>query len=72
MMKAIEVLFEDKVFKPIRPVEGIDEHETAWAVIHTKPRKSALLRLFGTMNRSEAENMRATIDREFERIEGQW
>ncbi len=72
MTKTIEVLFEDKVFKPIHPVEGIREHETAWAVIRTKPCKHKLQRLFGTMDQSEAESMRAAIDREFEKIEGQW
>ncbi len=72
MTKTIEVLFEDKVFKPIQPVEGIQEHETAWAMIRTKPCQRTLRRLFGTMNKLEAEAMRATIDREFENIEGQW
>ena len=72
MTKTIEVLFENQVFKPIHPVKGIGEHEMAWAIIRTKPRKSELLKMFGTLDPAEAKIMCATIDQEFESIEGQW
>ncbi len=72
MTKTIEVVFEDKVLKPLQPLEGMRDHETAWVMIRSHPRKSELQRLFGTLDEAEAKEMSETIGREFEKIEGQW
>ncbi len=72
MTKTIEVVFEDKVLKPLEPLDGMRDHETAWVLIRSNPRKPELQRLFGTLGEAEAKEMSETIDREFEKIEGQW
>ncbi|MBW6518392.1 MAG: antitoxin family protein [ANME-2 cluster archaeon] len=72
MTKAIEVVYEDNVFKPIGPVEGLREHERMVAIFSRRPSKKGLREVAGTMTHDEAMAMQKLIDEEFEKIEGEW
>jgi predicted DNA-binding antitoxin AbrB/MazE fold protein len=72
MTKAIEVVYEDNVFKPIEPVEGLKEHERMVAIFSQHPVKKGLRDVVGTMTHNEATAMQKLIDEEFEKIEGEW
>jgi len=50
MTKAIEVVNENNVFKPLGPVEGIEEHERMVAIFSRRPIKNGLRNLAGTFN----------------------
>ncbi|TFH41476.1 MAG: DUF104 domain-containing protein [ANME-2 cluster archaeon] len=72
MTKAIEVVYEDNVFKPLGPVEGLKEHERMVAIFSQHPVKKGLREIAGTMTHDEAMAMQKLIDEEFEKIEGEW
>ncbi|MCD4799904.1 MAG: antitoxin family protein [Methanosarcinales archaeon] len=72
MTKTIEVVYEDHVFKPLVPVEGLKEHERLVAIFSPHPVKKGLRDLIGTMTHDEAVAMQKLIDDEFEKIEGEW
>ncbi|MBA1340806.1 MAG: hypothetical protein C5S40_01575 [ANME-2 cluster archaeon] len=72
MTKAIEVVYEDNVFKPLGPVEGLKEHERLVAIFSPHPVKKDLRDVVGTMTHDEAMSMQKLIDEEFEKIEGEW
>lgn len=67
---AIEVIYENNVFKPLGPVEGIEEHERMVAIFSRRPAKKSLRKLVGTMTHDEARAMEKCIDGEFEKVEG--
>ena len=72
MTKAIEVVYENNVFKPLRPVEGIKEKEMMVAIFARHPAKKGLRNLAGTITHKEAQAMQECIDEEFEQIENNW
>ncbi len=72
MTKTIEVVYENNVFKPLEPVEGIEEHERMVAIFSRCPDKTGLQNLAGTLTHDEALTMQQCIDGEFEKIEGNW
>lgn len=72
MVKTIEVIFEDNVFKPVHPVEGIREHERMIAFISRCPDKKGLAELAGTLSHTEAMDMQKMIDEEFGTLKGDW
>ncbi len=72
MTKAIEVVYENNVFKPLGPVDGIEEHERMVAIFCRCPVKNGLRNLAGTITHDEARVMQKCIDEEFESIEGNW
>jgi predicted DNA-binding antitoxin AbrB/MazE fold protein len=72
MTKAIEVVYENNVFKPLGPVEGIKEHERMVAIFSRRPVKKGLRNLAGTITSAEARAMQKSIDEEFEKIEDSW
>jgi predicted DNA-binding antitoxin AbrB/MazE fold protein len=72
MTKAIEVVYENNVFKPLGHVEGIEEHERMVAIFSRRPDKKQLRNLAGTITHDEAQAMQKCIDEEFEKIEGSW
>jgi predicted DNA-binding antitoxin AbrB/MazE fold protein len=72
MTKAIEVVFENNVFKPLRPVEGIKENEMMVAIFSRRPAKKGLQNLAGTISHDESQAMQECIDEEFEHIENNW
>ncbi|MCD4842100.1 MAG: antitoxin family protein [Methanosarcinales archaeon] len=72
MTKAIEVVYEDNVFKPLGPVDGLKEHERMVVIFSQRPVKKGLRDVAGTMTHDEAMAMQKLIDEEFEKIEGEW
>ena len=72
MVKAIEVVYEDTVFKPFEPIEGVKEHERMVAIISRRTNKRGLRNLAGIITMAEARELQHLIDREFETIEGDW
>ena len=72
MTIAIEVVYEDNVFKPLGHVEGLNEHERMVAIFSQRPVKKGLRDVAGTMTHDEAMAMQKLIDEEFEKIEGEW
>ena len=65
MTKAIEVVYEDNVFKPLVPVKGFKEHERMVATLSPRPKKNGLRDLAGTLSHDEARAMQELIDTEF-------
>lgn len=72
MSHTIEVIFENNVFKPVQPVEGIQEHERVVAIISQYIKKEGLQDLVGTLSSDEAKEMLTLIDEEFGKVEGDW
>ena len=72
MTIAIEVVYEDHVFKPIGDVEGLKEHDRLVAIFSQRPVKKGMRAIAGTMTHDEAMEMQKLIDEEFEKIEGEW
>ena len=70
MIKTIEVVYEDNVFKPVGSVDGFKEHERMIAIISQPNVKKELRELAGTMTHNEAREMQIFIDEEFGKIEG--
>lgn len=64
MTRAIEVVYENNVFKPLGPVEGIEEHERMLAIFSRCPAKKGLRNLAGTITRTEARAMQKCIEEE--------
>ena len=71
MNRLVEVIYEDSVFKPLHPIEGLDRNETTWIILCPREKKG-LDGLIGSLTPEEAETMQNTIDREFSKIEGEW
>lgn len=65
MAQTLEVIFEDNVFKPVHPDEGIREHERMIAFVSRRPDKKGLAALAGTLSHTEAMDMQKMIDEEF-------
>jgi len=72
MNKMIEVVYEDDVLKPLKPIDGLRKHERVWVILCPSPDKMALHEIVGTLTHAEAEEMRRLINKEFEKIEGEW
>lgn len=71
-MMTVEALYEDHVLKPLGDLTGLSEHERVWVVVCSRPRRDALRQLVGSLSPQEATAMRNTMEREFERVEGDW
>lgn len=72
MTITIEVVYEDKVLKPLEPMKDLKEHERMVAILSPRPVKKGLREIAGTLTHDEAEAMQKLIDEEFEKIEGEW
>lgn len=72
MPRTIEVIYEDKVLKPLVPIEGLQEHERVVVILCHRTAKEGLRELAGTLTHEEADAMQKLIDEEFERTEGEW
>ena len=72
MTRMIEVIYEDKVLKPLMSIKGLKKHERTWVILCPRPKKKALHELVGTLSHEEAEEMQKLIDKEFEKVEGEW
>lgn len=66
------MIFEDNVFKPVHPVEGIREHERMIAFVSRRPDKNGLAALAGILSHTEAMDMQKMINEEFGTLKGDW
>jgi hypothetical protein len=53
-------------------LKGLKEHERVWMILCPRTVKEDLRKLAGTLTHEEAEAMQKLIDKEFEKIEGEW
>lgn len=69
MKKTLEAVYENGVFRPLKRPEGIAEHRYVTLTVTAKDRPSSLADLAGRISADDAEEMRAIVEREFERID---
>jgi predicted DNA-binding antitoxin AbrB/MazE fold protein len=72
MTRMIEVIYEDDVLRPLKPIYGLKKYEKMWVILCPDPDKKVLHEIVGTLTQTEAEEMRKSINEEFEKIEGEW
>jgi predicted DNA-binding antitoxin AbrB/MazE fold protein len=72
MSRMIEVKYENKILKPITPIEWLKDDEMLWIIVCPKPDKVSLRELVGTLTHEEAQEMQKMINEEFERVEDEW
>jgi len=72
MTRSVEVIYENQVLKPLKPIKGLKDNERVWIVLCSRPKKKVLHELVGTLTHEEAQKMQKLIEDEFERIEGEW
>ncbi len=72
MNRIIEVRYEDNVFIPLHPIEGLRNNQKTWIILYSPSEKKGLDGLIGTLSPEEAEEMQSCIDKEFSKIEGEW
>jgi predicted DNA-binding antitoxin AbrB/MazE fold protein len=65
MAQTYEVVYENNVFRPLKKVRGIREHQKAVVILYKKAAAKSLKSLIGTMSRKESAAMQALI-------EGEW
>jgi predicted DNA-binding antitoxin AbrB/MazE fold protein len=70
-MQTVEAIYENKVLKPLTPLEGLCEHQRVELMIKSSAKKNGLQNLIGTLTKEEGDVMIDLIQREFEVIEEQ-
>lgn len=72
----VEMIWENGVLKPIQPLSGLQEHQRIRVTVHSDAPVAAsagrFSRFVGTMTPEEASEMEQIIEREFERLDGDW
>lgn len=69
MTKQIEVVFEDGVLKPLRPIDWLEEHRQVTVVVDVPSKKHPLEGWVGSVSKEDADAMRKAIDEEYERVD---
>lgn len=69
MTKTLEAVYEDGVFRPLTRPEGIAEHGRVMLTVTAEEKPSSLADLAGCISPDDAEEMRAIVEREFERVD---
>ena len=69
MTRTLEAVFENGVFRPLTRPEGIAEHGRVMLTVTAEERTSSLADLGGRISPDDAEEMRAIVEREFERVD---
>ena len=69
MKKTVEAVYENGVFRPLKPPEGIAEHRQVTLTVTAEERPSSLADLAGRISADDAEEMRSIVQREFERVD---
>ena len=70
MTQKIQVQYEKKMFRPLSPVRGLREHDTAWMILCVPRKKNALRALAGILSATEARAMQNVIATEFGKMRG--
>ena len=69
MTRTLEAVFENGVFRPLTRPEGIAEHGRVMLTVTAEEKPSSLADLGGRISPDDAEEMRAIVEREFERVD---
>ena len=67
-VKSIEAVYENGVFRPLEPVEGLPDHDLVRLVIERKPVGYPCADLIGQLPAADAEEMIRAIEDEFETV----
>lgn len=70
MPKTIEAIYEEGVFRPLRPIKGLKKHQKV-SITLEKPlkKKHPLAGLCGTLPDKDADEMLRIINEEFEKVD---
>ena len=69
MKKTVEAVYENGVFRPLERPEGIAEHRQVTLTVTLGGTPSSLADLSGRLSADDADEMRAIVEREFERVD---
>lgn len=69
MRQTLPAMFENGVFRPLRRPTGLAEHREATLTVDVAAEVSSLTDLAGTLSLEDAQEMRAIVEREFERVD---
>ena len=69
MTKTLEAVYENGVFRPLTRPEGIAEHGRVVLTVMAEDKASSLADLAGRISPDDAQEMRAIVEREFERVD---
>jgi len=70
MPRTIEAVYDEGVFRPLKPVKGLKKHQKV-SIILEKPlkKKHPLAGLCGILPDKDADEMRKIIKEEFEKVD---
>jgi len=70
MVRTVRAIYEEGVFRPLESLEGLADRTTVRLRVETSPGDAARLSDFaGLWDASEADDLAARIEAEFERID---
>ena len=69
MSETIPAVFENGVFRPLRPPTGLVEHHQVTLTVDVELEASPLSEVAGSLASEDAQELREIIDREFERVD---
>jgi predicted DNA-binding antitoxin AbrB/MazE fold protein len=69
MTRVLEAVYENGVFRPLTQPEGIAEHGRVMLTVTAEEKPSSLADFAGRISPDDAEEMRAIVEREFERVD---
>jgi predicted DNA-binding antitoxin AbrB/MazE fold protein len=69
MTTRLEAVYENGVFRPLTRPEGIAEHGRVTLTVTAEEHPASLADLAGRISADDAQEMRAIVEREFERVD---
>jgi predicted DNA-binding antitoxin AbrB/MazE fold protein len=69
MTTRVEAVYENGVFRPLTRPEGIAEHGRVTLTVTSEDQRSSLADLAGRITADDAQEIRAIVEREFERVD---
>ncbi|OGW61775.1 MAG: hypothetical protein A2V83_08460 [Nitrospirae bacterium RBG_16_64_22] len=73
MTKLVHAIYSGGVLRPLEPLEGIPENSEVEIAVEVPCLQPDLERLFGTLPREDADEMKRIVEEEFERVDqGEW
>ena len=69
MKKTFEAVYENGVFRPLTRPEGIAERRQVTLTVTAEEKTCSLAECAGRIAQDDAEEMRAIVEREFERVD---
>lgn len=69
MKEALEAVYENGAFRPLKLPEGIAEHRHVALTVTAEEQPSSLADVAGRISPDDAREMREIVEREFERVD---